>query len=92
VKNVIRDRVLHLSNRGLSNVPEAVSDLTELEELDLPDNYLDELPTSINKLKNLKTLRLDKNQLRELQAIAELSNLTMPSVSNTQLSVLPSRN
>jgi len=30
--------------------------LTELEEIDLSDNYLDELPTSINKLKNLKTL------------------------------------
>jgi len=65
--------------------------LTELEELDFPDNYL-ELPTSINKLRNLKTLRLDENQLRELpQAIAELSNLTIHNRSN-QLSVLPSRN
>jgi len=65
--------------------------LTELEELDLPDNYLEELPTSINKLRNL-TLRLDENQLRDLpQAIAELSNLTILSASN-QLPVLPSRN
>jgi len=54
-----------------------------LEELDLPDNYLEELPTSINKLRNLKTLRLDENQLRELpQAIAELSNLIILSGSN----------
>ena len=45
-----RARVLDLSSRGLSKVPEAVSDLTELEGLDLPDNYLGELPTSINKL------------------------------------------
>ena len=30
--------------------PDAVSDLTELEDLYLPDNYLKELPTSINKL------------------------------------------
>ena len=45
-----RARVLDLSSRGLSKVPEAVSDLTELEGLDLPDNYLEELPTSINKL------------------------------------------
>ena len=85
----------HLGSRGLSIVivPEAVTDLTELEEIDLSDNYLEELSTSINKLKNLKTLRLDENQLRELpQAIAELSNLTMLSVSNNQLSVLPSRN
>ena len=68
-----------------------LSDLTELEELDLPDNYLEELPTSINKLKNLKRLISEVNQLRELpQAIAELSNLTVLSVNNNQLSVLPS--
>ena len=68
---------------GCQNSPEAVSDLTELEELDLPDNYLEELPTSINKLKNLKRLTSEVNQLRELpQAIAELSNLTMLSVSS----------
>ena len=61
-----------------------MSDLTELEELDLPDYYLEELPTSINKLKNLKRLTLEVNQLRELpQAIAELSNLTVLSVSVT---------
>ena len=61
-----RARVLDLSSRGLSKVPEAVSDLTELEGLDLPDNYLEELPTSINKLKNLFRLTSEVNQLREL--------------------------
>ena len=67
-----------------------MSDLTELEELDFPDNYLEELPTSINKLKNLMRLTSEVNQLRELpQVIAELSNLTVLSVSN-QLSVVPS--
>ena len=66
----------------MSIVPEAVSDLTELE-LDLPDNYLEELPTSINKLKNLTRLTSEVNQLRELpQAIAELSNLTVLRVRN----------
>ena len=67
-----------------------MSDLTELEELDFPDNYLEELPTSINKLKNLTRLTSEVNQLRELpQVTAELSNLTVLSVSN-QLSVVPS--
>ena len=51
-------KIQDLSNRGLSNIPEAVTDLTELEELDLPDIYLEELPTSINKLKNRKMLKL----------------------------------
>jgi len=82
-----------LGSRGLSKVPEAVTDLTELEEINLPDNYLEELPTSINKLKNLFKLTSEVNQLRELsRATAELSNLTVLSVSNNQLSVLPSRN
>ena len=43
-----------LSSRGLSIVPKVVTDLTELEELDLSDNYLEELPTSIYKLKNFQ--------------------------------------
>ena len=82
---------LDLSGKGLSKVPEAVTDLTELEVLDLSDNYLNELPTSINKLKNLERLRLNRNQLRELpHSIYELSNLTWLSVENNQLSVLPS--
>ena len=93
VTYVIRDRAVYLSGRELSIVPEAVSDLTELEELDLPDNYLEELPTGINKLKNLKRLTSEVNQLREPpQAIAELSNLTVLSAIYNQLSVLPSRN
>ena len=74
-------RVLDLSGKGLSKVPEAVTDLTELEVLDLSYNYLKELPTSINKLKNLKWLILYKNQLRELpHSICELSNLTWLNV------------
>ena len=78
--NKYGDRVLDLRGEGLSKVPEAVTDLTELEGLYLSDNYLKELPTSINKLKNLKWLILGNNQLRELphnpQRICELSNLT----------------
>ena len=59
-------RCLDLCEKELSKVPEAVFDLTELEERDLSVNYLKELPTIINKLKNLKTLTLVRNQLREL--------------------------
>ena len=83
-------RVLYLSGKGLSKVPEAVTDLTELEELYLSDNYLKELPTSMNKLKNLKRLILYNNQLKELpDSICELSNLTVLSVGHNQLCVVP---
>ena len=83
-------RVLDLNGRKLSKVPEAVTDLTDVEELDLSDNNLTELPTSINKLKNLEVLRLDNNQLSELpETVCELINLTWLDVSDNKLSVLP---
>ena len=82
---------LDLHGKGLSKVPEAVTDLTELEKLNLSYNYLKELPTSINKLKNLRRLRLYNNQLKELpHSICELSNLKWLSVENNKLCVLPS--
>jgi len=85
------ERALGLSGKLLSKVPEAVCELTELEELNLSDNYLKELPASINKLRNLRRLILGGNQLRELpHSICELSNLFGLSVENNKLSVLPS--
>jgi len=44
-------RGLNMSIGRMSIVPEAEYDLTELEQLDLSDMYLEELPKSINKLK-----------------------------------------
>ena len=58
ISTIFGERVLSLSDIGLSRVPEAITDLTELEELYLSDNYLTELPASINKLTNLKWLIL----------------------------------
>ena len=49
---------LDLSEKGLSKVPDAVTELTEVEELRLGNNELTVLPTSIMKLKNLIRLHL----------------------------------
>ena len=57
---------LDLSGKGLSRIPDAVTELTEVEELRLNSNNLTELPTSINKLKNLIGLNLSGNKLTEL--------------------------
>ena len=57
---------LDLSGKGLSRIPDAVTELTEVEELSLYNNNLTELPTSINKLKNLIRLDLIDNILSEL--------------------------
>ena len=60
---------LNLSGKGLSRVPDAVTELTEAEELKLDDNNLTELPTSINKLKNLIMLDLSGNKLTKLEVL-----------------------
>ena len=45
--------VLDLKGQILSRVPDAVTELSEIEILVLDENELIELPVSINKLKNL---------------------------------------
>ena len=58
-----RVAILDLNGSGLSRVPDAVTELNEVEKLRLDKNNLTELPTSINKLKNLTRLDLKHNQL-----------------------------
>jgi len=55
--------ILDLNGRGLSRVPDAVTELSKVEKLRLDKNNLTELPASINKLKNLTKLDLKHNQL-----------------------------
>lgn len=47
-------------------VPEQISELTYLQELDLSGNLIKVLPDSIGKLKNLEKLSLWNNQLQEI--------------------------
>ncbi len=47
-------------------VPEQISELTYLQELDLSGNLIKVLPDSIGQLKNLKKLNLWSNQLQEI--------------------------
>ncbi|KAL9962049.1 hypothetical protein ACROYT_G031114 [Oculina patagonica] len=82
--------VLGLRKRELYKVPEAVTELTHVQELNLSDNKLTALPTSINKLKNLKVLLVSNNQLSELpETIGQLINLIKLWLNNNQLSELP---
>ena len=50
---------MHLKGIGLSRVPDAVVELSELQELRLDENNLTEVPTSLNKLNMLRSLHLD---------------------------------
>ena len=73
---------LDLRRKGFSRIPDAVTKLTEVQELKLDDNNLTELPTSINKLKNLIRLNLNRNKLTELPPeIGDLMKLRTLDVS-----------
>ena len=67
-ENMLGRPSLNLDGKGLSRVPDAVTELSEVEEISLTDNNLTELPTSINKLNRLRRLDLDRNKLTELPA------------------------
>ena len=47
IKNIFRRATLNLDGEGLSRVPDAVTELSEVQELRLNGNNLTELPTSI---------------------------------------------
>ena len=80
--------ILDLAAEGLSRVPDAVIELSEVEELFLQKNKLTKLPTSINKLNRLKRLLLDGNNLTELPAeIGDLKELRQLCVSGNPLTV-----
>lgn len=62
---------LVLSNLELTELPETIAALTQLQTLDLRRNQLTELPEAIAALTQLQTLNLSYNQLT-LEALADL--------------------
>lgn len=69
-------QILSMGGNLLSEVPEAVGNLSHLQGLILCDNLIENLPTSIARLKNLKSLLLHKNRLKHLpRDIISLKNL-----------------
>src|SRR5258708_21773277 len=86
------DRVQALSIRycGLTVLPEAISQLTELRQLDLTGNRLTTLPDSLGQLSHLETLYLDENQLSVLpESLGQLSQLDALHVDSNLLTALP---
>jgi GTPase SAR1 family protein len=79
-----------LSGQGLTEIPEAISRLTNLYFLDLNNNQLTELPEGIGDLINLQELRLNDNELSELpETIGNLTQLQTLDLSDNQLTELP---
>jgi len=81
---------LDLSNRDISEIPEAIGQLTELEELNLSYNCITALPDSIGNLCKLKTLLLMRNDLQSLNpGLCQISRLKLLDISHNKLTSLP---
>ena len=81
---------LYLSFKGLTSLPESISQIRSLTQLSLANNGLISLPESIGQLTNLTYLSLANNELTILpESIGDLTNLTHLDISNNHLMCLP---
>ncbi len=81
---------LDLSNMGLVEIPEAIANLTQLQELNLSRNQIREIPEAIANLTQLQQLDLSSNQLTALpEAIANLTQLQELYLSDNQITEIP---
>jgi internalin A len=81
---------LNLQLKGLTEVPESIGQLTQLQSLYLWGNQLTALPESIGQLSQLETLDLSNNVLTALpESIGQLTQLKNLDLSNNVLTALP---
>ncbi|MFN6437315.1 MAG: leucine-rich repeat domain-containing protein [Nostoc sp. DedSLP01] len=74
----------------LTEIPDAIAQLTNLTQLHLDSNQITEIPEAIAKLTNLTQLHLSDNQITEIpEAIANLTNLTQLHLSSNQITQIP---
>ncbi|MHA2296903.1 MAG: HEAT repeat domain-containing protein [Candidatus Hodarchaeales archaeon] len=81
---------LGMYEQGLTNFPEILLKLTELEHVYLVRNRLTTLPESIGSLQKLKKMFLGFNRLITLpDSIGKLTNLQQLDLSNNRITTLP---
>ena len=85
------NKILDLSNQGLTSIPSYVFNQTGLEELNVSHNYLTgAIQSQIGQLKNLKILDASYSQMTGVPAeIGQLRNLQSLDLSYNQLTGLP---
>ncbi len=83
-------RRLDLSVLGLTEVPDSLFELRQLQDLDLSGNRLSKAPARLGQLNELRSLWLYSNQLTEVStALGELRNLQSLHLGRNQLSKVP---
>jgi len=81
---------LYLDGIELTELPESLSQLTRLQELDLSHNGLTELPESLRHLTQLKILNLSLNKLTTLpEWLGQLTQLRSLALYVNKLRALP---
>ncbi len=81
---------LDLYSMGLSELPESLGQLMQLQSLDLHSNQLTVLPESLGQLTQLQSLDLSHNQLTALpEWMGQLTQLQSLDLSHNQLAALP---
>jgi Leucine-rich repeat (LRR) protein len=77
-------------NERLTELPESLAQLTQLQELDFSNNQLTALPDWLGQLTQLQSLNLSDNQLTALpDSIGQLTQLQELNFSDNQLTALP---
>ncbi len=90
IKEFTKLRNLFLSNTGIKDVSEWLSELSDLETLDLSKNMISRLPNSVGEFSKLKFLDVSSNALTSLpESIENLTNLEVFNLGDNNLSVLP---
>lgn len=92
IKKAREEKSFFLDLRGLrlSELPEDISDMNYLIELDLSFNNFSSLPHAVAKLKYLRTLRLNNNYISEIEFIfGNYYSLSYLDISNNFLYEIP---
>jgi small GTP-binding protein len=81
---------LDLSGLNLTVIPEAVFQLTDLQQLYLNNNQITAVPDAVSQLANLQELNLGSNQIKAIpETLSQLANLQTLSLGNNQITDIP---
>lgn len=89
-KSLLAQRHINRPKNGIHEIPEAIANLSNLEQIDLHYNSLKHLPSELGKCQKLTSIDVGFNYIETLpDSIVKLSELTDLSISYNRLTTLP---